>query len=619
MEEKKKKASIRYSSLLTLAKDILVYAVAYVLAYVLGRNGAKFEWKSQYIEGIIAVSVTIVWLTVFRSYRVVWRYAGISEMLNVIGAFCATFVTLIIIDTSMSEGLPMSITIMILYIYFSLSASMLLRFYKPLTAALVRTFGNKKIVPPENIIVYGAGYTGAALIKRFIGNPDEGYNPVAILDDDASKRGSVVSGIRVVGGRDNIRETMNKYKATTIAIAITKINREEMRKIYEECRRHNATVKAVAGITGAEDALSSEAVSLKNVNIEDLLRRREHKIDRALLDNFIKDKIVMVTGGAGSIGSELCRQALQYGAKKLIIFDHHENGMFEINEEFKKSYSGDKYSLIVGTVKDREKLRSVMDEVKPQIVFHAAAYKHVPMMEINGDEAVKNNIFGTQNVIDQCAESGVEKFILISTDKAVNPANIMGASKRMAELLVENKASVSNGTVYAAVRFGNVLGSSGSVIPTFIKQINSGGPVTVTHREMKRYFMTIPEAVRLVMQAGALAKGGEVFVLDMGEPVYIYDLASDLIKLSGLEPNRDIKIEITGLRSGEKLFEELRFSDEDVDVTTHEGIFVCRLEPVNKQKLRNTLTKLKQAADDGNKLKAEKVIFEMVPDIYRNL
>lgn len=617
MTEKRKKAHIRYLAVWTLIKDILACAAAYVLSYVFGRNGVPFKWEAQYIEAVIAIGVTIIWLLVFNCYRVVWRYAGIGEMLNVIGAYIATFVTLIIIKTA--AYLPGSITIFTLYMFFSLTAAVILRFYKPMIIALVRRFGDKRS-SPENIIIYGAGFTGAALIKRFVNNPDEGYNPVAVLDDDVTKRGQLISGIRVVGGKESIHDAMKKYKASTIAIAITKINREELRKIYLECRHHNANVKVVSNITGAESALNSDAISLKNINIEDLLRRKEHKINRELLDSLVKDKVVLVTGGAGSIGSELCRQSLLYGCKHLIIFDHYENGLFEINEELSRIYKSDKYSLVVGTVKDREKLRTVFEEHRPDIVFHAAAYKHVPMMEINADEAVKNNIFGTKNVIDQCEESKVKKFVLISTDKAVNPANIMGASKRMAELLVESKAATSSGkTVYAAVRFGNVLGSSGSVIPTFIKQINSGGPVTVTHREMKRYFMTIPEAVRLVMQAGALAGGGEVFVLDMGEPVYIYDLACDLIKLSGLEPNRDIKIEITGLRPGEKLFEELRFSNEDVDKTTHEGIFVCKLEAVNTAKLKSVLTKLETAADDADKSKAEKLIFEMVPDKYRNI
>lgn len=618
MNDRKTKIHIRYMAALTFVKDIAACGLAYVIAVIIGASSVDIQWHTHLLQGGIAIGVTIAGLMAANCYRVVWRYAGVGEMLNVIFAYMVSFVVLVIIKYAAS--LPFPISVLLLYSYLSLTLAVLLRFYKPLMSALMRKFGDRKRVPPENIIIYGAGFTGSALIKRFINNPDEGYNPVAILDDDPSKRRQVISGVRVVGGRESIREVMKKYKATTIVIAITRINREEIRKIYTECRKYNAKVKLVSSLMGAENALNSDAISLKNVNIEDLLRRKEHNINRELLDSLVKEKTVMVTGGAGSIGSELCRQALFYGCKHLVIFDHSENGMFEINEELSRIYERSRYTLIVGTVKDRDKLRIVMEKYKPDIVFHAAAYKHVPMMEINADEAVKNNIFGTRNVIEQCAESGVGKFILISTDKAVNPANIMGASKRMAELILQGKAQEkSSKTVFAAVRFGNVLGSSGSVIPTFIKQINRGGPVTVTHREMKRYFMTIPEAVRLVMQAGALAGGGEVFVLDMGDPVYIYDLACDLIKLSGLEPNRDIKIEITGLRPGEKLFEELRFTNEDVDKTTHEGIFVCKLEGVDTFKLRNTLTKLRTAADGMDVDEAEKLIFELVPNKYRNV
>jgi FlaA1/EpsC-like NDP-sugar epimerase len=369
-------------------------------------------------------------------------------------------------------------------------------------------------------------------------------------------------------------------------------------------------------MSGADAVLNSDVISLKNLRIEDLLHRKEHKIDRELLDSFIKNKVILVTGGAGSIGSEICRQVLQYHCKHLIIFDHHEYGMFKMNEELKKSCASDLYSLEMGSVRDREKVRAVIEKYKPDVVFHAAAYKHVPMMEISADEAVKNNVIGTENVIEQCDMSGVKKFILISTDKAINPANVMGATKRIAELVLQCKSKTSS-TQLAAVRFGNVLGSSGSVIPTFMEQINNRQNVTVTHPEMKRYFMTIPEAVRLVLQAGALAEGGEVYVLDMGEPVYIKDLAFDLIRASGLIPEKDIKIEYTGLRPGEKLFEELQYSDEDVDKTKHSGIFVCKLGNVDCKEFNMQLQILKEAAQSNDKKKVEDIIFEIVPSEYR--
>jgi FlaA1/EpsC-like NDP-sugar epimerase len=609
------KANIRYLTPLAVLKDLLAFALAYAISIIIEFN--DIDLGPRYILGWIAIVLTILALFVANSYRIVWRYAGVSEVINVLIAHISVYVVLLLINMILKFGA--SLAQLTLYLFFSMSFSVTLRFYRTAVISIASRFQGNNKHKVENIIIYGAGFTGSALVRRFKHNPNDGYRPVVMLDDDPLKIKKTIAGLRVVGGRESIHDTMRKYHANTIAIAIMNINREELRQIHLECIKHHATVKIVTNITSAPDVLNVDAISLKNINIVDLLNRPEHKIDHALLNELIKDKVIMVTGGAGSIGSEICRQSLEYGCKCLIIYDHFENGMFEINEEFIRRFSPSNYVLVVGTVKDRQKLRTTMQTYKPDVVFHAAAYKHVPMMEINGDEAVKNNIFGTQNVIEQCEESGVEKFILISTDKAVNPANIMGASKRMAELLVESKSKSDSKTIYAAVRFGNVLGSSGSVIPTFIKQINEGGPVTVTHKDMKRYFMTIPEAVRLVMQAGALAKGGEVFVLDMGEPVYIYDLAMDLIRLSGLETGKDIIIQLTGQRPGEKLFEELRFSSEEVDRTKHDGIFVCKLQPVDTDMLQSTLIKLKEAADNSDRNEVEKVIFEMVPNEYRNM
>lgn len=599
---------------LILFLDLCASVLAFAFACVLELPHLEFAWIPVISMAAVAVGTTTIALFIFNCYRIVWRYAGASEMINVFAAYMVSLVVLSVLVGTHLVDLTMSLVVIYLFTDFGLT--MVIRFHDAFRNAIVRKFGGeqKESNKNKNIIIYGAGYTGAALIKRFLENPKDGYNPVAVIDDDIEKQGDVISGVTVYGDAKRLPFVMKRFKANEVAIAITEINREELRRIYTTCHELGLEVKVVHDIATAEGTFNTDAVSLKNINIEDLLRRKEHKIDRELLDGLIKDKVVMVTGGAGSIGSELCRQALRYGCKHLVIFDHYENGMFEINEELYPEFGG-KYTLVVGTVKDREKLRLVMNRHRPEIVFHAAAYKHVPMMEWNPDEAVKNNIFGTQNVIEQAEESGVKKFILISTDKAVNPANIMGASKRMAELLVESK--INSKTTFAAVRFGNVLGSNGSVIPTFIKQINKGGPVTVTHKEMKRYFMSIPEAVRLVMQAGALANGGEVFVLDMGEPMYIYDLACDLIRLSGMEPNRDIRIEITGLRPGEKLFEELRFNSEDVDETRHNGIFVCKLDKINPEVLNENLGKLRTYAEEGNVEMAEKIIFSMVPATFR--
>ena len=367
----------------------------------------------------------------------------------------------------------------------------------------------------------------------------------------------------------------------------------------------------------SDAALANESVkSFRDIKIEELLGRDEFQVKQELMDVSVRDKVVMVTGGAGSIGSELCRQALNFGCKHLIIFDMHENGMFFLNQEFAQKYDTSRYTLVIGTVRERDKIEETLALYKPEVIFHAAAYKHVPMMEISATEAIKNNVMGTLNVIECAEKAGVKKFVLISTDKAVNPSNVMGASKRIAEMVIETRGKTFNMNM-AAVRFGNVLGSNGSVIPIFLEQIKNGGPITLTDRDIKRYFMSIPEAVRLVLQTGAFADNGEIFVLDMGEPVYIYDLACDLIRINGLVPEQDIEIKVTGLRPGEKMFEELRYDTEAVDSTAHEGVFVNKLDDIDVEKFNEQLNKLMSLALDEDVEGTTKMIFTIVPSEYR--
>ncbi len=614
----KTKAKIRYKKLSVMLIDILCGIIAFVLAWILEYkvlNGIRA--REILIYGAISVIIPIIIFVILRGYQVVWRFAGPIEIIRMAITYVATFFVLLAIQIFYYvANSKISVALIFIYCTMSLILVMIARYAPKLYTIFRYRLSKENRKPLTNVIVYGAGFTGAALIKRFMDNPKDGYNPVAIIDDNMEKRGNMIAGIRVVGGRESIEEVIRKYDAKVVAIAITEISRDAIRQMYNYLMQFDVKVEVVNNITNAERALDSETITLRNLNIEDLLRRKSHRMDRELIDGLIKDKVVMVTGGAGSIGSEICRQALSFGCRKLIIYDHNENGMFELNEEFKKKFETDRYKLVMGTVRDKQKLANIMDKFHPEVVLHAAAYKHVPMMELNPEEAVKNNIYGTRNVIEQCEKSGVKRFVLISTDKAVNPANIMGATKRMAELILEDKSKTSN-TVMAAVRFGNVLGSSGSVIPTFIKQINAGGPVTVTSFQMRRYFMTIPEAVTLVLQAGALALGGEVFVLDMGEPVYISQMAEDLIRLSGQVPNVDIPIVEIGLRPGEKLFEELSFSDENVDKTRHEGIFVCKLGDVDHQELEDVLFDLSDAANQSDLRRVEDDIFKMVPSIYR--
>ncbi|MGN1042424.1 MAG: polysaccharide biosynthesis protein [Christensenellales bacterium] len=618
--------------------DVILFVGILSLVYWLDGMNKGVDVKANYwrtlVVGLPCLATTILIMYLSNIYRIVWRYAGTMELLRLIivglvslafGILYRGLFTFVGHPVGYDpNGKPITAfnvhLLVILCTYFGFFAiGALYRIALRLTVAVKHRLKLKSAYSNDGahrVIVYGAGYTGASLIKRFLENPKDGYVPVAIIDDDKEKQGEIISNVPVEGDRSEIERVIKEYDADIIAIAITEITRIQLRSIFDYIKNFDVRIMIATGFKDADSELNSDTISIRNIKIEDLLHRDEHTMDKALIDSFIKDKVVMVTGGAGSIGSELCRQVLHYGCKKLVIFERHENGMFDFNEELKKTYDRERYALEIGSVRDRRKLREVMELYKPDVVFHAAAYKHVPMMEISADESVKNNVFGTKNVIEQCGESGVKKFILISTDKAINPANVMGATKRVAELCLQN-ASKTSPTQLAAVRFGNVLGSSGSVIPTFIRQINEGGPVTVTDREMKRYFMTIPEAVRLVLQAGALANGGEVFVLDMGEPVYIYDLAKDLIRMSGLVPGKDIEIKISGLRPGEKLFEELQYGNENVDKTTHKDIFICKLSDIDGDYLEEKLKGLCQASESGDKELTEKLLFELVPSEYR--
>ncbi len=618
-----------------MAIDVVLFVGVLAIMWWLDKMNAGVEQKANFFRTLIValpcLATTVFFMYLFNIYRIVWKYAGIMDLLRliVVGALSLTVGMIIrglftfvgpevMPDTNITNYNVHALVIIGTYMGFFLLATIYRCAIRLLivirhNTSLNSAYKNDKV---HRVIVYGAGYTGASLIKRFLENPSDGYVPVAVVDDDKEKMGEIICNIPVEGTREEIGKIIKEHNADVVAIAITKITRLALRSIFDYVKEYDVRIMIATGIKDANNELNGDAVSIRNIKIEDLLHRDEHLFDRELIDNFIKDKVVMVTGGAGSIGSELCRQVLEYGCKHLVIFERHEFGMFEFNEELKKKFDRDRYFLEIGSVRDRQKLREVMERHKPDVVFHAAAYKHVPMMEISADESVKNNVFGTKNVIEQCGESGVKKFILISTDKAINPANVMGATKRVAELCLQN-ASATSPTQLAAVRFGNVLGSSGSVIPTFIRQINEGGPITVTDREMKRYFMTIPEAVRLVLQAGALANGGEVFVLDMGEPVYIYDLAKDIVRMSGLVPNKDIEIKITGLRPGEKLFEELQYGDENVDKTTHKDIFICKLSEINGEYLHEKLAALKEAAESGDKPLTEKLLFDLVPSEYR--
>lgn len=611
------------SIIITLALDICFAALAFFLARTI--LFFRLEEPAGYAQNelaiaVVAVVVTVAMLVIFDCYNAIWRYAGRVEFFKFLFSYIASFFILFVFKIILEVVVDTEVWVPLILIYLLFSAifSGTIRFFYGILHYLkhVRYWVDDKSMPGmKRTIVIGAGYTGSLVINRFINNPGEGYYPVAVVDDDEEKQNKRIYGISVEGGVDKLAEIVERHKAEAFVIAIMSITKSQLRRIYNACAPFNLPIKIMPSITNASE-MADSVKSLRDIKIEELLGRDEFKVRQELIDVSVKDKVVMVTGGAGSIGSELCRQVLNFGCRHLIIFDQHENGMFFLNQEFVKKYDTSRYTLVMGTVRERDKLSEVMERYRPDIIFHAAAYKHVPMMEISATEAIKNNVFGTLNVIECAEKAGVKKFVLISTDKAVNPTNIMGASKRIAEMLIETRGKTGKMKM-AAVRFGNVLGSNGSVIPIFLQQIKEGGPITLTDRNIKRYFMSIPEAVRLVLQTGAFADSGEIFVLDMGQPVYIYDLACDLIRINGLVPEQDIQIKVTGLRPGEKMFEELRYDTEAVDSTLHEGVFVNRLEDIDRERFDAQLEELRRLAFDEDAEATTDMIFSIVPSEHR--
>ncbi|HEY8420626.1 MAG TPA: nucleoside-diphosphate sugar epimerase/dehydratase, partial [Thermoclostridium sp.] len=445
---------------------------------------------------------------------------------------------------------------------------------------------------------------GAMIAKEMELHTELNYRPVAFLDDSDYKKGKKVNGIPVLGGIDDVADVVERKSIDEIIIAIPSAKPAVLNRIYEQCVKTKCKVKILPSMS----QLIDESIMLKrvkDVDIEDLLGREPIVVDLEGVAGYLSGKVVLVTGGGGSIGSELCRQIASFGPKKLIMLDNYENGLYDILNELTRKYPELDIIPVIANIREMDRLKEIFGEYRPNIVFHAAAHKHVPLMENNPEEAIKNNVFGTWNVA-HCADMyNTDRFVLISTDKAVNPTNVMGATKRIAEMIIQALDKKSK-TEFVAVRFGNVLGSNGSVIPLFKKQIEQGGPVTVTHPDVTRFFMTIPEAVQLVIQAGAMAEGGEIFVLDMGEPVKILDLAKNLIRLSGFEPYEDIDIEITGLRPGEKLYEELLLNEEGLKATKHNKIFIAKPLHIDYELLERELEILKQKvykSSDSQELK----------------
>lgn len=553
-------------------------------------------------EIILAIAVYEIFLNIFHMYQNMMRYEVGKDYVNyIISAFFAVTILsgldLIFHLKYINPKLNILSGVLIAgtFVMYRLAGRSILSRRMDKKEKDKQPVEKKKI---SNLLIIGAGMGAREIVIAVKNSMRNKYNIVGIIDDDMSKLNHYILGVKVLGTRYDIPKVVSENDVDIIFFAINKIDPASRKKIIEICQETGVKTRV---LPTTEEVIDKQGAinSLRDIEIEDLLGRDAIHLDNKNIHSLIKNKVVLVTGGGGSIGSELCRQIIKYEPKRLVILDIYENNLYDIEVELKSAYPKASIDAVVASVRDKDRLEEVFKEYKPEIVFHAAAHKHVPLMENNPLEAIKNNVFGTYNVVNCADEFEVEKFILISTDKAVNPTNIMGATKRVCEMIVQAKNKVSK-TEYAAVRFGNVLGSNGSVIPLFKKQIAKGGPVTVTHKDITRFFMTIPEAVQLILQAVTYAKGGEIFVLDMGEPVKIYDLAVNVIKLLGYEPNVDIPIQITGLRPGEKLYEEILMSEEGLTATKHEKIFVTEPMHLEMEELQEKLDKLETLEYDEN-------------------
>lgn len=619
---------------------------------IIKRVVAQMKWYSnkalKSISILLYTSITLALCSYFAFYAISGIYSFYGFYKNVgrvtLISFALLFALLFIFDVmsydlrrvSINELFKFAIILLILFA-FSLFYKLLflknvkytwcLFVYVSYSVLFLSGFYFKRIIvyflflkdkhTATRTLIVGAGGACNILLKEIFSTDKISINPVCIVDDDPEKKGMRIEGVKVVGNTDELIKIVEKYSVQMILIAIPSLPKKQLAGIYEKCVATKIPVKQVPGLY---QFLSGKATlsDIKEIDLRDLLGREQIVCDVEKVALYVENKVVLVTGGGGSIGSELCRQLAVVNPKRLIIFDVNENGVYVLQQELRKKFPSLSFTILIGSVRDKGRLRDIFKNYKPQIVFHAAAHKHVPLMEDSPNEAVKNNVLGTYNVASVSDEFGVERFLLISTDKAVNPTNVMGASKRICEMIIQTFAKKSK-TEFVAVRFGNVLGSSGSVIPLFKKQIAQGGPVTVTSKEITRYFMTIPEAVSLVLQAGGYAHGGEIFVLDMGEPVKIYDMAEKLIRLSGFEPNKDIAIKICGLRPGEKLYEERLMDEEGLQKTENELISIGKpLVFDEKEFMKNLEVLIKEAYQEDGDIKHEIAKIVTTYDVYEN-
>ena len=566
-------------------------------------------WK--YMPLQLVLTIVIFWFC--RMYHYIWRNVSAQDVGYMVLSVVAAYVVYFNLARLFHIGLPRSVHFIELMMGLILLVGIrcALRFWE-IFRSLLRRRGNDF---RNRVMLIGAGEAGRMLAREMLTSAHLNAQICCVIDDNESKWGRFLEGVPIVGGRDTILYNVRKYDITEIIFAIPAASAAQRKEILEICRDSGCRVKTIPGlyqVVNGDVSLSD----VKDVQVEDLLGRESIHLELDSLRSFLGGKTVLVTGGGGSIGSELCRQIARYRPKKLVILDMYENNAYDVQQELLRVWGGTlNLQVIIASIRDKERIYEIFRTVQPDIVFHAAAHKHVPLMEDCPTEAVKNNIFGTYHVVRAAEKFGVEKFIMISSDKAVNPTNMMGATKRFCEMILQSRGD--SPTEFCAVRFGNVLGSSGSVVPLFKKQIAEGGPVTITDKRIIRYFMTIPEAVQLVLEAGAMAKQSEIFVLDMGEPVKIIDLAENLIRLSGLEPYRDIEIKEIGLRPGEKLFEELLMTSETLTATENKKIFIEKQGPLTQEEIMQDLMRLDEAI--GNNISDEELLFlmkQMIPTYH---
>lgn len=580
----------RYRNIILPLMDIFSIFLGYYLTYIILTDSFivnEVISREFYISIILCIIVYQITFRLTKRYSNILRYETDKDyILYIVLSFVSSLIASIIGDfffnvqnPTIKYNLVIGVFIGVIIVAYHVFVKHILLSEKP----LIKTYSKNK----KRLLIIGGGYSANNIIKTLNTKLKGEYEIIGIIDDNVQRVGYYVGGVRILGTRKDIEEICKKFNIDTIFISIVNIDNKNKKEILDICQKTNAKVKVLPPLG---DLITEENLyrSLRDVQIEDLLGRDPIELDNHNIKNLINDHVVLVTGGGGSIGSELCRQIMLHDPKQLIMLDNYENSLYDIELELKTAHPNNTITAVVANIREEDRLDAIFKKFKPEVVFHAAAHKHVPLMENNPTEAIKNNVFGTYNLANSSDKHNVKRFILISTDKAVNPTNIMGASKRLCEMIIQAKDKEST-TEYVAVRFGNVLGSNGSVVPLFKKQIEQGGPVTVTHKEITRFFMTIPEAVALVLQAITYAKGGEIFVLDMGEPVKIYDLAKSLIELSGYTLGKDMEIEITGMRPGEKLYEELLMNEENLQETDHEKIFITESMDFTMDDIENKL------------------------------